>query len=109
MAAVYPSAYLTIAASLAADFSTRETTTHFAGFLNDAAESRNYSVYVRGSFSHDEFSTDNTGTATVSNPLLGRTWTFQQLRAFFILDELNSCGSVELPRLRVRQVCRYVL
>lgn len=49
MAAVFQNAYLTIAASLAADssggcFSTRETITHFAGFLNDAAESRNYSV-----------------------------------------------------------------
>lgn len=77
MAAVYPNAHLTIAASLAADFSRRETTTHFAGFLNDAAESRNYCAYVWESFSHDEFSTDNTGTATLSNPLLGRTWTFQ--------------------------------
>lgn len=49
MAAVFQNAYLTIAASLAADssgdyFSTRETITHFAGFLNDAAESRNHSV-----------------------------------------------------------------
>lgn len=49
MAAVFQNAYLTIAASLAADssggcFSIRETITHFAGFLNDAAESRNYSV-----------------------------------------------------------------
>lgn len=83
MAAVYQNAYLTIAASLAADgsggcFSTREITTHFAGFLIDAAESRNYSVYVRESFSHDEFSTDNTGTASLSNPLLGRAWTFQE-------------------------------
>lgn len=48
MAAVFQNAYLTIAASLAADssgcFSTRETITHFACFLNDAAESRNYGV-----------------------------------------------------------------
>lgn len=83
MAAVYQNAYLTIAASLAADgsggcFSAREITTRFAGFLNDAAESRNHSVYVRESFSHDEFSTDNAGTATLSNPLLGRAWTFQE-------------------------------
>ena len=83
MAAVYQNAYLTIAASLAADgsggcFSTREITTYFAGFLNDAADSRNYSVHVRESFSHDEFSADNTVAATLSNPLLGRAWTFQE-------------------------------
>lgn len=83
MAAVYQNAYLTIAASLAADgsggcFSTREITTYIAGFLNDAADPRNYSVHVRESFSHNEFSTDNTGTGTLRNPLLGRAWTFQE-------------------------------
>lgn len=83
MAAVYQNAYLTIAASLAADgsggcFSRREIPTRFAGFFFDAAESRDYGVYVRESFSHDEFSTDNTGTASLSNPLLSRAWTFQE-------------------------------
>lgn len=83
MAAVYQNAYLTIAASSAADgsggcFSTRENTTYFAGFLNDVEGLRNYSVHVRESFFHNEFSTDNTGIATLSNPLLGRAWTFQE-------------------------------
>ncbi len=83
MAAVYENSYLTIAASLAADgsggcFSIREITTHLAGSLNDAAESGSCSVYVRESFSHDEFSSDIKDTATLSNPLLGRAWTFQE-------------------------------
>lgn len=83
MAAVYKNAYLTIAASFAADgsggcFSTREIKTHSVGFLNDVEGLRNYSVHVRESFFHTEFSTDNTSIATLSNPLLGRAWTFQE-------------------------------
>lgn len=58
MAAVYRDAYLTIAVSLAADgsggcFSTSGITTHFTGSLNDSAESRNYHMNLRDSFSHN--------------------------------------------------------
>ena len=112
MAAVYQNAYLTIAASLAADgsggcLSTRETTTHFAGFLNDAAESRNCSVYVRESFFHDEFYTDNTGTATLSNPVLGRAWTSHERG---LSTRIFHFGRVELLwECRTTKACKYAI
>lgn len=89
-------------------FSTREDKGYFAGFLNDVEGRRNYSVHLRESPFHNEFSTDNTGRATLSNPLLGRAWTFQKRG---LSTRVLHFGRAELlwnnQGLRVRQIYKY--
>lgn len=60
---------------------------------------------MRESFFHDGFSTDNTGTATLSNPLLGRAWTFQERG---LSTRILHFGRVELLwECRTTNDCKY--